>query len=129
MVYIMEVYVGKPIHWIQYVFVGFALLIFYLVLLALAEHLGFEIAYGTASLATSVLIGLYTSSALSSPRKWLVLGFLIAIIYTLLYLLLRVEDYALLIGSLAGFFMLASVMYMTRNVDWSGYTIIKDSDK
>lgn len=129
MVYIMEVYVGKPIHWIQYVFVGFALLIFYLVLLALAEHLGFEIAYGTASLATSVLIGLYTSSALSSPRKGLVLGFLIAIIYTLLYLLLRVEDYALLIGSLAGFFMLASVMYMTRNVDWSGYTIIKDSDK
>lgn len=123
MVYIMEVYVGRPIHWIQYVFVGFSLLIFYLVLLGLAEHFGFEIAYGLASIATSLLIGLYTSGALRSRSKGVMLGFMILLIYTLLYLLLRVEDYALLIGSLAGFFMLAGVMYMTRNVDWSGYSI------
>lgn len=122
LVFIMEVYVGRPVHWIQYVFVGFALLIFYLVLLGLAEHVGFEIAYGAASIATSLLIGLYTASALSAPKKGLVLGAVLLSIYGLLYLLLRVEDYALLIGSLSGFFMLAGVMYMTRNVDWSGYS-------
>lgn len=121
MVYIMEVYVGRPIHWIQYVFVGFSLLIFYLVLLGLAEHIGFEIAYGLAATATALLVGLYTSAALLSKAKGLVLGLMILLIYGLLYLLLRVEDYALLIGSLAGFGMLAGVMYMTRNVDWSGY--------
>lgn len=121
MVYIMEVYVGRPIHWIQYVFVGFSLLIFYLVLLGLAEHIGFEFSYGLASTATALLVGLYTSSTLRSKAKGLVLGLMILMIYGLLYLLLRVEDYALLIGSLAGFAMLSGVMYMTRNVDWSGY--------
>lgn len=121
MVYIMEVYVGRPIHWIQYVFVGFSLLIFYLVLLGLAEHIGFEFAYGLAATATALLVGLYTSSTLRSKAKGLVLGLMILMIYGLLYLLLRVEDYALLIGSLAGFAMLSGVMYMTRNVDWSGY--------
>lgn len=123
LVFIMEVYVGRPVHWIQYVFVGFALLIFYLVLLGLAEHVGFEMAYGAAATATALLIGLYTSSALQSPAKGLFLGFIIGLIYALLYLLLRVEDYALLIGSLATFFMLAGLMYMTRNVDWSGYNL------
>jgi len=122
LVFIMEVYVGRPVHWIQYVFVGFALLIFYLVLLGLAEHVGFEIAYALASIATSILIGLYTASALQAPKKGLALGTILLAIYGLLYLLLRVEDYALLIGSLSGFFMLAALMYMTRNVDWSGYT-------
>lgn len=122
LVYVMEVYVGRPVHWIQYVFVGFALLIFYLVLLGLAEHVGFEIAYGLASVATSLLIGLYTASALQSIAKGLFLGGMLIAIYALLYLLLRVEDYALLIGSLSGFFMLAGLMFMTRNVDWSGYS-------
>lgn len=127
LVFIMEVYVGRPVHWIQYVFVGFALLIFYLVLLGLAEHIGFELAYGAASLATALLIGLYSSSALSSPAKGLFLGLIIALFYGLLYMLLRVEDYALLIGSLAAFFMLAGLMYMTRNVDWSGYKLSSTS--
>ena len=68
-----------------------------------------------------LLVGLYTSSTLRSKAKGLVLGLMILMIYGLLYLLLRVEDYALLIGSLAGFAMLSGVMYMTRNVDWSGY--------
>lgn len=122
LVFIMEVYVGRPVHWIQYVFVGFALLIFYLVLLGLAEHVGFEIAYTLASIATSLLIGLYAASALKEPKKGLFLGTILLAIYGLLYLLLRVEDYALLIGSISGFFMLAGLMYMTRNVDWSGYT-------
>ena len=121
LVFVMEVYAGRPVHWIQYVFVGFALLIFYLVLLGLAEHIGFELSFGLASFATSALIGLYSMSALKSPKKGFVLGFILLLIYGLLYLLLRVEDYALLIGSLTAFFMLAIVMYITRDVDWSGY--------
>ena len=121
LVFIMEVYVGRPVHWIQYVFVGFALLIFYLVLLGLAEHVGFEMAYGLASLATAGLIGFYSASALKDRAKGGFVGLVLLAFYILLYLLLRVEDYALLIGSLSGFGLLASLMYMTRNLDWSGY--------
>lgn len=129
LVFIMEVYVGRPVHWIQYVFVGFALLIFYLVLLGLAEHVGFEVAYGVASLATALLIGLYSASALKAPAKGIFLGVIIALLYGLLYMLLRVEDYALLIGSIASFFMLSGLMYMTRNVDWSGYKLTPEDPR
>ena len=119
---------GRPVHWIQYVFVGFALLIFYLVLLGLAEHVGFELAYGLASLATAGLIGFYSASALKERSKGIFVGVVLLAFYLLLYLLLRVEDYALLIGSLSGFGFLATLMYMTRNVDWSGYGGDKQPD-
>ena len=128
LVFIMEVYVGRPVHWIQYVFVGFALLIFYKVLLGLAEHVGFDLAYGLASLATAGLIGFYSASALKERSKGIFVGVVLLAFYILLYLLLRVEDYALLIGSLSGFGFLATLMYMTRNVDWSGYGVNKQRD-
>lgn len=118
-VFIMEIQSRKRVHWIQYIFVGLALIIFYLVLQGLSEHLGFEISYAASSLATSTLIGTYVSSALKSRRHGLAIFGIMAVIYGLLYLLLRVEDYAMLIGSIAAFILLSIVMYATRNIDWA----------
>ena len=118
-VFIMEIQSGIRVHWIQYIFVGLALIIFYLVLLGTSEHIGFETAYLISSLATSILIGTYVASALKSTIRGISMLAIIAGIYGLLYLLLRVEDYAMLIGSIAAFVLLAVVMFTTRNVDWS----------
>ena len=128
-VFIMEIQSGRRVHWIQYIFVGLALILFYLVLLGTSEHLGFETAYLISSVATSVLIGAYVASALKSFTRGLSLFFIIAGIYGLLYLLLRVEDYSMLIGSIAAFVLLAVVMFTTRNVDWSSSREVDSSAK
>ncbi len=119
-VFILEIQSKRRVHWIQYLFVGFALVIFYLVLIGTAEHIGFEAGYLAASAATSALVGTYIGTVTNSLSRGGQIFAIIAIIYALLYLLLRVEDYALLIGSIAAFLMLAAVMFATRDVDWSG---------
>lgn len=106
-------------HWIQYLFVGLALVVFYLVLIGTSEHIGFEAGYLAASGATGILVGSYIGTVTQSTGRGVQIFGIIAVIYALLYLLLRVEDYALLIGSIAAFAMLAAVMFATRNIDWS----------
>ncbi|MEL6299639.1 MAG: cell envelope integrity protein CreD [Pseudomonadota bacterium] len=117
-VFIMEVQARRRVHWIQYLFVGLALVIFYVLLIGTAEHIGFDLAYLAASTATSLLIGVYFGSVVGSRLKGFVLFALLGIIYALLYLLLRLEDYALLVGSIAAFVTIAIVMFVTRNIDW-----------
>lgn len=127
-VFIMEIQSRKRVHWIQYLFVGLALVIFYLVLIGTAEHIGFDLGYLFAALATSILVGTYFAAVVRSHRRRLYLGSVIAVIYGLLYLLLRVEDYAMLIGSISAFALLAVVMFATRDVDWSRGSISEQSD-
>ena len=118
-VFVMEIKAKRRVHWIQYLFVGLALAIFYLILIGTAEHIGFEGGYLAAATATSLLVGSYIGTVTRSTAKGLQIFAIIAAIYALLHLLLRVEDYALLIGSLAAFAMLTAVMFATCNVDWS----------
>ncbi|MGI9524890.1 MAG: cell envelope integrity protein CreD [Hyphomicrobiaceae bacterium] len=118
-VFVMEIQSKKRVHWIQYLFVGLALVVFYLVLIGTAEHIGFELGYLAAAVATSTLVGTYFGIVVKSRLRGACLGALVSVVYGLLYLLLRIEDYAMLIGSLAAFGLLATVMFATRNVDWS----------
>ncbi|MGI9426010.1 MAG: cell envelope integrity protein CreD [Hyphomicrobiaceae bacterium] len=118
-VFVMEIQSRKRVHWIQYIFVGLALVIFYLVLIGTAEHIGFDLGYLAAATATSILVGSYFGTVVRSLSRGLSLTGVLAVIYGLLYLLLRVEDYAMLIGSIAAFTLLAIVMFATRDVDWS----------
>ncbi len=115
---LFEVFEGSRLHAIQYLMVGFAMSLFYLLLLSLGEHLPFRLAYLIAALAVTLLISGYARAILGSRRgsAWL-LGVL-TILYAFLCVLLESEDYALLVGSLALFGVLALVMYLTRNVDW-----------
>lgn len=125
-VFVLEMQSKRRVHWIQYLFVGLALVVFYLVLIGTSEHVGFEAGYLAASTATGVLVGSYIGTVTKSARRGLQIFGVIAVIYGLLYLLLRVEDYALLIGSVAAFLMLAAVMFATREIDWSESRVSAD---
>jgi len=106
------------IHPLQYLLVGLALTVFYLLLLSLSEHLGFNYAYFISAAATIALICLYSASVLRIRRLiWQLLAMLVAI-YGFIFILLQLEDYALLAGSIGVFVALAAVMFSSRKVDW-----------
>jgi inner membrane protein len=106
------------IHPFQYLLVGLALTVFYLLLLSFSEHLGFNTAYLASATATIGLICFYSASMLRIRRLvWQLLAMLVAI-YGFIFILLQLEDYALFAGSIGVFLALAAVMYSSRKVDW-----------
>ena len=119
--FLWEVTRGVAVHPIQYGFVGFALCVFYLLLLSISEHAGFDLAYVVATTAISGLIAWYWSWVAGRWRDGAGMGSLVAGLYGFMYLLLRLEDYALLAGSLGLFLMLVLVMYLTRRIDWFNF--------
>jgi inner membrane protein len=116
--FLWEITRSVLVHPIQYLFVGFTLCLFYLLLLSLAEHRGFDQAYVIAACATIALLAWYWSWVLGGRRQGFVMGAALTVLYGYLYLLLRLEDYALLAGSAGLFVMLALVMFLTRRVNW-----------
>ncbi len=110
---------GVRISSVQYILVGVALVLFFILLLAFAEIIGFALAYIVASVATIGLITAYAASVLSSWRRASIIGGLLAALYGVIYILLSLEAYSLLIGSLLIFAALAGVMFVTRRLDWS----------
>jgi inner membrane protein len=106
------------LHPLQYLLVGLALSMFYLLLIALSEHLAFAAAYVIAATALVLLIGLYIAGALRSSRRGLVAGGAMSMVYGLLYMLVLSEDYSLLLGAIILFVALAAVMLATRRIDW-----------
>jgi inner membrane protein len=116
--FLWEIGRSRLLHPIQYSFVGFAMCVFYLLLVSLSEHLGFDVAYVCASVATTALIALYSARVLGGRVEGVSMGCGLVALYGFLYLLLRLEDYALLAGSVGLFTMLAVLMYATRRVNW-----------
>ena len=108
----------NPLHPLQYLLIGLALSIFYLLLIALSEHISFAAAYVTAAVALVVLIGVYLAGALRSSIRGGVAGVAMSGVYALLYALVLSEDYALLLGAIVLFVALAAVMLVTRRIDW-----------
>ena len=113
-----EMLKGLLIHPIQYGLVGLGLAIFYLLLVSLSEHMAFGLAYFISSLACISLLGFYVSFVMKSVRRGVAFGSLLTFLYGILYMLIRSEDYALLMGALLVFVTLASTMYFTRRIDW-----------
>lgn len=107
-----------PIHPIQYAFVGLAIAVFYLLLISLAEHIAFHWAYAIAALCCSGLILVYVVHILRSLRAAALFSAMISALYGVLYVIVGAEDYALLMGSILVFGVLAVLMYVTRRVDW-----------
>jgi inner membrane protein len=110
---------GIQLHPMHYALVGLGLAIFYLMLLALSEHIGFLWAYGGSAVALILLICWYISGALGSWRPAATLGVVLAAAYAALYRVLDSEDYALLMGSAMVFAALATLMIATRRLDWT----------
>lgn len=109
---------GIRLHPLQYLLVGLALSTFYLLLLALSEHLAFALAYVLAAVALVLLIGLYIAGVLRSSARGIISGAAMSAVYGLLYVLVLSEDYALLLGAIVLFTALAAVMLVTRKIDW-----------
>lgn len=118
-IFILELTGKNPVHWIQYILTGLAMVVFYILLLALAEQVGFDIAYILASLATTGLIAWYVGNALASRNAIYVIASVVGLTYAIMYLILKEDEYALLIGAIIAFAAIAMTMFATRNVDWS----------
>jgi inner membrane protein len=110
---------GLRLHPMQYLLIGLALATFYLLLLALSEHVGFAIAYTIAAAALVALITTYVAGSTSNRRAAGWIGAALATAYAVLYIILLSEDYALLFGSLLVFAVLAALMLATRRLDWA----------
>lgn len=118
--FLYETFDRTRIHPLQYLLVGFALCLFYLLLLSLGEHIPFGYAYAAATLGVVGLITAYGFAILAARKRALGLGAMLTGLYGYLYTLLQMEDYALLMGSLGLFLILGAVMYFTRRINWYG---------
>ena len=122
--FIIELMQRKPIHPVQYVLIGLALVIFYSLLLAISEFLAFDYAYLIASVGTIMLIGLYAKSHFKSWRSSGIFSGVLTLLYGFIFVLIRLEDTALLVGSIGLFIILALTMYASKKVNWYGNTEI-----
>ena len=116
-VFIFEVVSKKAAHYVQYGVVGFSLVIFYLLLLSLSEHIGFEWAYLVSSLAIVIPNSMYVTSMTSNKKFGIGMFIFLSGIYAILFSILRMEQYALLTGSLLILAVLYAVMYLTKKAD------------
>lgn len=116
--FLSEVISGERIHPVQYALVGFALLLFYLLLLSLSEHLGFNISYLIASAAVLTMVFAYSRSFLKKRINSLMLTAVLAASFIFIFVLLQMETYALVTGSIVLFIILGLIMYLTRKINW-----------
>jgi len=118
--FVLDVLFGSPFHPIHYTLVGLALILFFVLLLSISEHVSFNIAYLIASVAIVLLIAMYARGVTARWDMTAMVTGVVALLYGVLFVLLQLEDYALLLGSLGLFASLAAVMYLTRRIDWFG---------
>ena len=112
-----EIVMSRMVSLAQYVVIGVALIMFYMVLLALSEHTSFTFAYICASLLMSVMISLYLKAALNSKRSALAVCIMLLAMYAVLFAIVHIEAYALLVGTILLIAMLGIVMYITRRIN------------
>lgn len=109
----------RYIHPLQYFLIGLALVTFYTLLLSITEHSDFLTAYLIAGGAVILLITIYAVSVLKSIKTSTVVFFCLLVLYAFIYVIIQLEDYALLVGSIGTFLILATIMFVTRNLEWN----------
>ncbi len=118
--FLVEILLKVKLHPMHYLQIGLALGLFYLLLLALSERMGFNWAFLLSATAISLLIGAYTSAVLKGVKRGAIAGGVIGITYGFLFTLMAREQYALLLGAVGLLIILALIMYLTRNINWQG---------
>lgn len=108
----------KKVHLLQYVLIGAALVIFYALLLSLSEQLGFNLAYSIASVATIGLIGLFIQSLLKNRKSALLFTGILGFLYSFIFIIIQLQDMALLVGSLGLFLIIAALMYLSQKISY-----------
>ncbi|WP_026726797.1 cell envelope integrity protein CreD [Flavobacterium sasangense] len=107
------------IHIFQYSMIGIALIMFYTLLISITEHSSFSFAYLVAGASVIVMISLYSISILKDKKFPMFIGASLSVLYTFIYVIIQLEDYALLVGSIGLFLILAAVMYFSRKIEWN----------
>lgn len=116
--FLLELFQARPVHPVQYGFIGLALALFYLLLISMSEHLGFNWAYVVSAVASTGLLSVYVSGMLSNTKYGAIFGACLLTLYGLLFGLLQAESYSLVMGTLLCFAILSFTMVITRNIDW-----------
>jgi inner membrane protein len=120
--FLFETMARRRVHPAQYVLIGLAQIIFYLLLLSIAEQVGFDLAFLISAAATVGLISAYAGWVFESRKQGFIALVAFSLLYALIYILMRLEDFALLVGAVTSFAAIAAVMYFTRGIDWYGVT-------
>ncbi len=116
------------IHPIQYILVGIALIVFYTLLLSISEHVKFNLSFIISALSTLLLIAGYIKAILKSSKLTYLISSILVILYSFIFVIIQLQDYSLLIGSIGIFIILGLVMYFSRQIDW--YNIVpKDKNE
>lgn len=115
---LIELIYARPIHPFQYVLIGFALILFYTLLVSISEYLSFNMAYLIATVATVSLVTIFVRSVLQSQRIASFICLILLLLYGFIFVLIQSQDYALLMGSVGLFITLALVMYFSRKAKW-----------
>ena len=116
--FMIEIFSKKVLHPIQYLLIGLSLVIFYSILLSLSEYLLFQYSYLFASMLIVCLISLYTTSIYGNYKLGILIGAFLILFYGFMYIILQLQDYSLLLGNVALFIVLATIMYLTRKINW-----------
>ncbi len=119
-VFVVENRKRTPIHWVQYLLIGFAIMVFYTLLLSFSEYLTFCWSYLIASAMTIGLITAYMAGILKVHKTAYLVGAILAFLYAFIYVLLSLETMSLLVGSIGLFVILAVIMFASRKINWQG---------
>ena len=117
-IFFTEIMEKTRIHALQYLLVGLALCLFYSLLLSLSEYVGFNIAYLVSALLTIGLVGGYMLGIIRKKKPAFIMSGLLSVLYIYIFILIQLETFALLAGSLGLFVILAAVMYFSKKIDW-----------
>lgn len=116
--FLIETYYKKSLHLLQYGLAGLALVLFYTLLLSISEYVGFNFAYLLSSFATISLVMWFIGSIMKSVRIGLFISFVLSVVYGYIFIIIQLQDYALLMGSIGLFVALAIIMYFSRRLQW-----------
>lgn len=117
-IFFTEIMEKTRIHVLQYLLVGLALCLFYSLLLSISEHIGFNMAYLISAVLTIALVGGYTLGIIKKKKPAFIMSGLLSVLYIYIFILIQLETFALLAGSLGLFVILATVMYFSKKIDW-----------
>lgn len=116
--FLTEIIRKQPIHMFNYVLIGAAMVIYYTLLLSFSEQVGYNMAYLIASVSTIALIAVFISSLLKNSRAAILFAFILAVFYAFIFVIIQLEDLALMVGSIALFIIIAVLMYFSRKINW-----------
>jgi inner membrane protein len=126
--FLVEITQKIRIHPFQYILIGAALTIYYTLLISFSEHIGYNLAYLIASLATVGLISLYSTTFLRSTRLTFLFTVVLIVFYTFIFVIIQEQDFSLLIGSIGLFLIIGMLMYFSRKINWYKQSVPKGAN-